>query len=193
MLLARLSWRHKPTSRSAPRRRKEFPSWSWAGWAGPVVWQSRKFYSDILNEGTAAGLDAVRLQFEDGSVAQVADLGFRADDQALRRPRALFLDAVALPRDALVFNQDSDMLRFQSGGEIKLYPSKEGLTASKAFNRLHSGRYEAIRLVTLGDDVYLLLVKRYRSSYYQIGLMTTKSFFMLLPYGDEKVRTFKLK
>lgn len=193
MLLAGLSWRHKPTSRSTPRRRKEFPSWSWAGWAGPVVWPSRKFYADILNEGTAAGLDAVRLQFEDGSVAQISDLDFRADDQALQRPRALFLDAVALPRDALVFNQESDMLRFQSGGEIKLYPSKEGLTASKAFKRLHSGRYEAIRLVTLGDDVYLLLVKRYRSSYYRIGLMTTKSFFMLLPYGDEKVRTFKLK
>lgn len=193
MLLAGLSWRHKPTSRSAPRRRKEFPSWSWAGWAGPVVWPSRTYYAAILKEGTAAGLDAVRLQFEDGSVAQISDLDFRTDDQALRRPRALFLDTVALPRDALVFDQGSDMLRFQSGGDIKLYPSKEGLTPSKAFKRLHSGRYEAIRLVTLGDDVYLLLVKRYRSSYYRIGLMTTKSFFMLLPHGDEKVRTFKLK
>lgn len=193
MLLAGLSWRHKPTHGSVPRRRQEFPSWSWAGWAGPVVWPSRTYYAAILKEGTAAGLDAVGLQFGDGSVAQISDLDFRTDDQALRQPRALFLDTVALPRDALVFDQGSDMLRFQSGGDIRLYPSKEGLTPSKAFKRLHSGRYEAIRLVTLGDDVYLLLVKRYRSSYYRIGLMMTKSFFMLLPHGDEKVRTFKLK
>lgn len=193
MLLSGLSWRHKPYSRTAPRRRQEFPSWSWAGWAGPVVWPSRTYYAAILEKGTAVGIDAVRLQFEDGSVAQISDLDFRTDEQALRRPRALFLDTVALPRDALVFDQGSDMLRFQSGGDIKLFPSKEGLTPSKAFKRLHSGRYEAIRLVTLGDDVYLLLVKRYRSSFYRIGLMTTKTFFMLLPHGDEKLRTFKLK
>lgn len=189
MLLAGLSWRHKPTHGSVPRRRQEFPSWSWAGWAGPVIWPSRTHYETILKAGTAAGLDAVRLQFEDGSVAQISDLDFRNDDQALRRPRELILDTVALPRDSLVFDRGSDTLRFQSGGGIRLYPSREGLTPSKVFERLHSGRYAAIRLVTLGDDVYLLLVS---SSCYRVGLMTTKSFFML-PHGDEKVRTFNLK
>lgn len=193
MLLAGLAWRHRPTADTAPRRRHGFPSWSWAGWAGPVVWPSKSHYAAILNEGTAAGFDAVRLQLEDGSVVQISDMDFRTDDQALRRPRALFLDTVALPRDALVFDQDSDVLRSQSGGEIRLYPSKEGLTPAKAFKRLHSGRYSAIRLFTLGDDVYMLLVKRYRSSYYRIGLMMTKSFLMLLPPGEENLRTFKLK
>lgn len=193
MLLAGLSWRHKPTPGSTPRRRQEFPSWSWAGWAGPVVWPSRTHYAAILNDGTAAVLDTVRLQLEDGIVANISELDFRTEDQALRRPRALFLDTVALPRDALVFDQDSDMLRLQHGGEVKLYPSKKGLTPSKAFKRFNSGRYEAIRLVTLGDDVYLLLVKRYRSSYHRTGLMTTKSFFMVLPGGNDKIRTFKLK
>ncbi|KAK7728378.1 hypothetical protein SLS63_006607 [Diaporthe eres] len=190
MLLAGLSWKHKPVHGLIPRRRQEFPSWSWAGWAGPVIWPPKTYYDAILNAGTAAGFDSVRLKFEDGSVAQISDLDFRADDQALRRPQEIFLDTVALPRNSLVFDRDSDMLRLQSGGDIKLYPSREGLTPSKVFKRLHSGRYEAIHLVTLGDDVYLLLVS---SSCYRVGLMTTKSFFMLLPHGDEKVRTFKLK
>jgi hypothetical protein len=193
MVLAGLSWRHKPTPGSPPRRRQQLPSWSWAGWAGSVAWPPKSSYAAILNDGTTAGLDAVRVRLEDGSIAKIADLDFRADNEAVRRPRALFLDTISLPRDALVFDQGSDVLRFQGGGDIKLYPSKEGLTPAKAFKRLQSGRYEAIRLGTLGDDLYMLLVKRYRSSYYRIGLMTTKSFFMLLPHGDESRRTYKLK
>lgn len=194
ILMAGLSWRHKIRPGPAPRRRQKFPSWSWAGWAGSVVWPPRSSYADILKQGTATWLDAVRLQFEDGSTARIfSDLDFRTDDQTVRHPLALFLDTVALRRDALAFDQDTDTLRLQSGGNLKLYPSKEELTPAKAFKRLQSGRYEAIRLVTLDDDVYLLLVKRYRSSYYRIGLMTTKSFFMLHLHSDEKTRTFKLK
>ncbi|KAK2602174.1 hypothetical protein N8I77_008727 [Diaporthe amygdali] len=193
MLMAGLCWRHKSTPGATPRRRQGLPSWSWAGWAGSVVWPSRSYYTAMLKEGTVTGIDAVRLQFEDGSVAKLSDLDFRTDDQGLRRPRALFLDTVALPRDALVFDQGSDALRLQSGGDIRLYPSKEELTPAKTFKRLQSGRYEAIRLVTLGDEVYLLLVKRYHSFYYRIGLMTTKSFFMLPAHSDENSRTFRLK
>ncbi|KAG8166133.1 hypothetical protein KVR01_004685 [Diaporthe batatas] len=193
MLLAGLAWRHQPTTGASPRRRQGFPSWSWAGWAGSVVWPDKNQYAAILNEGTTSGLGAVRLQLEDDSIAKISDMDFRTDEQAVRRPRALFLDAVALPRDALVFDQGSNVLRSQSGGEIRFYPSKEGLTPAKTSKRLHSGRYEALRLVTLGDNLYMLLVKRYRSSYYRIGLMMTKTFWMLLPPGDENTRTFKLK
>jgi hypothetical protein len=77
MLLVGLSWRHKTTPGSPPRRRHQLPSWSWAGWAGSVVWPSKSYCAAILNEGTAAGLDAVRLQLEDGSVAKISDLDFR--------------------------------------------------------------------------------------------------------------------
>ncbi|POS74774.1 hypothetical protein DHEL01_v206829, partial [Diaporthe helianthi] len=86
----------------------------WMGRVGSLAGQAHKRkYAAILNEGTAAGLGAVRLQLEDGSVAQILELhvDFRTEDQAYRRPRALFLATVALPRDALVFEQDSDVLR----------------------------------------------------------------------------------
>ncbi|KAL1872712.1 hypothetical protein Daus18300_004258 [Diaporthe australafricana] len=194
MLMAGLSWRHKTIIGSTPRRRHKFPSWSWAGWAGSVVWPPRSSYIGILKEDAPTWVDAVRLQLEDGSTARIfSDLDFQTDDQALGHPRALFLDTVALRRDALAFDQSTDTLRLQSGGDLKLYPSKGELTAAKAFKRLQSGQYEAIRLVTLDNDVYLLLVKRHHSSYYRIGLITTKSFFMLQPHTDDKPRTFKLR
>ncbi|KAI3391467.1 hypothetical protein diail_7331 [Diaporthe ilicicola] len=196
-LMEGLSWRHKPTPGSAVRLRKEFPSWSWAGWAGSVVWPSRLHYVARLKDsvGTVGlgGIESVKLQFEDGSVSRILDLDFRTDDEALRRPKALFIDSVSLPRDALVFDQEADALRLQRGGEIRLYPSREDLTPGKAFKELQSGRYETIRLATLGIDVYLLLVERYHAAYYRIGLMTTQTFFMPPPQSDEKVRTFKLK
>lgn len=48
MLMIGLSWRHEGGKQASSsfsscprRRRRKFPSWSWVGWAGPVVWPSR--------------------------------------------------------------------------------------------------------------------------------------------------------
>ena len=35
-MFAALSWYHEDTQGTTPRRRHGFPSWTWAGWAGPI-------------------------------------------------------------------------------------------------------------------------------------------------------------
>lgn len=43
-----LCWTHVSTQGNPPRRREEFPSWSWAGWTGSVSWlphESEEFHS----------------------------------------------------------------------------------------------------------------------------------------------------
>jgi hypothetical protein len=53
-----LFWRHKIDDHSTPTRRKAFPSWSWAGWSGAIIFTSTK---------TRALERNISLELEDGS------------------------------------------------------------------------------------------------------------------------------
>ncbi|KAF6813369.1 tol protein [Colletotrichum musicola] len=186
--MAALSWRHelyKPT-----RRRKQFPSWSWAGWEGSVFWP-RPFDAHSFRSWEGFDMTSIQLYLDDGSTLSLSDVDPRNARQSFFQPKALLIRTCAIPRTAFISDTSGSSMRLSNGGEVRLFPSKEGLDAPKAFKRIQSGRYEAIKLGTVNDDAYLMLIKWYRNSAYRIGTLTVNRFY--LTYYTPEARTFKIK
>ncbi|KAL0930903.1 tol protein [Colletotrichum truncatum] len=187
-LMAALSWKHelyKPT-----RRRKQFPSWSWMGWEGSVAWPV-PLDAQSLTSLEGVGLASTQLYLEDGTTLCLSDLDPRNPGQNFSQPKALLINTFSVPRTAFISNASGYSMRLANGGEVRLYPSKEGLDASKVFKRIQTGRYEAIRLGTVNGDAYMMLIKWYRNSAYRIGTLVASKFY--LTYYTSVARTFKIK
>lgn len=203
MLMIGFSWRHDG-GRAGPRRREKFPSWSWVGWAGPVVWPSRGAcrcfwhyrYSEVRRDpagDVAPRRGAVRLELDDGTTHSIWDLPYDSDDDlAVRRPRALILDTMAISRDEVVLDETTGAIQLRSGGELEFFPSQEGLSPFQAVDGLKCGRYEGILLAVVDDDSHILLVEQCGSSHSRIGIMRTKKPPSPIWQGSGGLRTFKL-
>ncbi|KAE9576890.1 hypothetical protein CGMCC3_g7076 [Colletotrichum fructicola] len=187
-LLTALAWRHelyKPT-----RRRKQFPSWSWMGWEGSVTWPN-PVDSNNIHSPEGVDMASIQLYLEDGTTLPLSELDPRSPDQNFSQPRALLIHTSAVPRTAFISDSSNHSMRLANGGEVRLYPSKEDLDAPKVFKRIQTGRYEAIRLGTINDDAYMMLIKWYRNSAYRIGTLVVNKYY--LTYSSPVARTFKIK
>ncbi|GAP90725.1 putative tol protein [Rosellinia necatrix] len=190
-LMFSLGWRHDSAVSLPPRRRNNFPSWSWTGWEGSVAWPKLTEKSDI---GILPSIETA-ISFGDTNTAFDPATRFKAASASLlsNNIKSLYIRTSAISRTAFVFDSASSMLLLSTGSSVRLYLSKAGLDASKVFKRIQSARYEAIPLATVGETTYMMLVKRYPNSYYRIGTMSVHAHYLTVPLFTSEVKTYKLR
>ncbi|KAI0503169.1 heterokaryon incompatibility protein-domain-containing protein [Xylaria bambusicola] len=189
-LMLGLCWRHVP-SEKPPRRRHDLPSWSWTGWEGALTWPRLSKDSDIRSSTWAE----TSISLASDSSESVPELYHKSTDAHLlaQSNKSLHIRTSAISPSAFVFNESSSSLVLITGGEVKLYPSKSELDASKVFRRIQSARYGIIRLATIDGNTYMMLIKRYRNAYYRIGIMVVKDLYLTYSLFTSKIETFKLR
>ncbi|KAI0483941.1 heterokaryon incompatibility protein-domain-containing protein [Xylariaceae sp. FL0804] len=199
-LLAGLAWRHPATA--TPRRRNALPSWSWVGWEGAVAWP-RISPDDGLSSVRSPSWPETIIYVGDGSGSRASvpasyHMTYRESERPSEHAKTLYIETTPASRDAFLLDEGAapgvPILRLSNGGAaVRLYPSKPGLGAAKAFRRLQSGRYEAVRLAVVRDDAYLMLVKRYRRVAYRVGTMVVKDIFLEAALFGPSRTTYKLR
>ncbi|KAI1428889.1 heterokaryon incompatibility protein-domain-containing protein [Xylaria sp. FL1777] len=188
-LMLGLCWRH--SSANLPRRRNDLPSWSWTGWEGALTWPKMTKDSDIRSSTWAE----TAISLGSNSSESVPELYHKSTDAHLlaQSNKSLHIRTSAVCPTAFIFNESSCSLGLSTGGEVKLYASKNDLDAPKVFKRIQSERYEVIRLATVDEDTYMMLIKRYRNAYYRIGTMAVKDIYLTYPLFTSKIKTYKLR
>lgn len=190
-LMLGLSWRHDNIASSPPRRRNQFPSWSWTGWEGSVIWPKLSENSSIeifpWTETAASFGDTTT------EPALEAPDKTTTPSHPFERNKSLYMRTLAISRTAFVLDEAFDMILLSTGSRVKLHPSKADLDTRKIFDRIQSARYEAIPLATVGENTYMMLVKRYRNSYYRIGTMSVNAHYLTVPLFTSKIKTYKLR
>ncbi|KAI1329928.1 heterokaryon incompatibility protein-domain-containing protein [Xylariaceae sp. FL0255] len=189
-LLLGLGWRHDPTL-ERPRRRNDLPSWSWTGWQGAVTWP-RLDQSSVIR--TLPWL-STSITLGDSCTESVPAMYHKATDLHLlvQSNKSLFIRTLAMSRTAFILDKSANILCLSTGQRVKFYPSKSDLDAPKAHKRLQSERYEVIILATVDQDTYMMLVKKYRNSYYRIGTMAVNTAYLTMPLFTSKIKTYKLR
>ncbi|KAI9162935.1 hypothetical protein HJFPF1_04530 [Paramyrothecium foliicola] len=186
-LLAGLCWRHE-TGAVPPQRRKAFPSWSWTGWKGAVKWpvvadtfevRAPDFYT----------LASVQLSFEDGSTRSIPDVrDHRPSGERLGQyPKALLLQTSAIS------GKDFSFLTLNQSSRLTWYPSEAGIDESMMIQEIRAGNLKALRLGTIGESGFLLVVKKKRGSFHRVGLIQVPSTVVTDRVWENSAYTFKLK
>ncbi|KAI0460565.1 heterokaryon incompatibility protein-domain-containing protein [Xylaria acuta] len=189
-LMLGLGWRHDHRSKP-PRRRKNFPSWSWTGWEGCVFWPPLYEDSDIkILPSIETGIS-----FGESSSEDVPTVYHKATDAQLlvENNKSLYIRTLAVSQTAIVLDGSSSTLLTSTGSRVRLYPSKTNLDASKVFKRIQNSRYEVIILAVIDGDMYMMLVKRYRNSYYRIGTLAVNAPALPVTLLSSRVKTYKLR
>lgn len=96
-----LAWSHKINTQGdskRPRRRPDFPSWSWAGWAGEVEYAERtSAYREFRWR-----IKSVSLELDDGSIHDLS-VHVKAEQRKLANcssPLIIRIQAISLPRSS---------------------------------------------------------------------------------------------
>ncbi|KAF2180773.1 hypothetical protein K469DRAFT_270263 [Zopfia rhizophila CBS 207.26] len=95
--IAGLCWRHVEccwTGSQTIRRRTEFPSWTWAGWAGTVTW-TNLFTAETMDIKSL--VDGFHCEFEDGTTLDLHRYNMQQHVSRPCTPRALRLSAWRVP------------------------------------------------------------------------------------------------
>ncbi|KAI0407009.1 heterokaryon incompatibility protein-domain-containing protein [Xylaria palmicola] len=221
-IMTGLSWRHTPSTRP-PRRRKNLPSWTWAGWEGAISWPKAAAETDIqgldryywTNPGgipndapsrqSASWHDVIiQLEDQDKGKHSFPDLRLRqmtvsgdAADSRRQFPKSLLIKTSAVPRAAFASvdraSSSKNTIKLSTGAEARFYPSKFGLSAARAVKLLKSGEYEAIRLGIVGDEATLMLIKWHQKSAYRVGVIVADHHQLNFADFNTGVKTYKLK
>ncbi|KAI3325818.1 heterokaryon incompatibility protein-domain-containing protein [Xylariaceae sp. AK1471] len=189
-LMLGLGWRHNHSSKP-PRRRNNLPSWSWTGWEGSVGWPTLDQNSDVR----ILPWTKTSISFGDSTTESVPTIYHKTTDAHLlaQSNKSLYVRTLAISRTAFVLDESSSNLLLSTGSKVRLYPSKSDLDASKVFKRIQSARYEVIILATVDEKTYMMLIKRYRNSYYRIGTMAANTRYLTIPLFTSNIKTYKLR
>ncbi|KAI3319408.1 heterokaryon incompatibility protein-domain-containing protein [Xylariaceae sp. AK1471] len=188
-LVIGLSWRHDKSS-VPPRRRADFPSWSWVGWEGAVKWpmisqNSSVPYSTWPNMSIYFDSEGIGPTYETCHTTSVLN--------QLQHPRTLCIEASAMSHDAFVLVEKPQRLGISSGGEVMLYSSKQGLDSAEAFEGIQNGRYKVFRLATVGMSSYLMLVEWDHQVVHRVGTLVVREFYLHPLLFSPNVVTYRIR
>ncbi|KAI0911131.1 hypothetical protein F4823DRAFT_329142 [Ustulina deusta] len=186
-LMVGLSWHHS-ISTVPPRRRADFPSWSWAGWEGAAMWPTTSQDCPIQSLTWPGTL----IYFEECSEDAPETCDTTAGSNQLRHPRTLCIEAAAMSRNAFILGDNPQKLCISSGGGVTLYPSKRGLDAVGAFEGIQGGRYEVIRLATVGANSYMMLVEVDGQMAYRVGTLVVREFYLTPRLFISNVKAYRI-
>ncbi|KAK7972318.1 hypothetical protein PG988_006452 [Apiospora saccharicola] len=207
--LAGLCWRHvaateKVSTRaktkqllppvSSPRRRKKFPSWSWTGWEGAVTWPRVEKTYEVRARDPDTGLASIRLSFEDNTTRSIPDVRRSPRPGEGGPPRWISIPSPCCcrhrPCPATPFLARGGRGR---GGE-RFWPRGEpDPEEAHLLYLIRNGNHKALRLGTIGELGFLLVVKKKGRSYYRVGLMRVRSAVITEGMETQDVRVFQLK
>lgn len=122
-----LGWNHKVTDcddRGHPRRRLDFPSWSWAGWAGEIQYEGR--LSSFVDSPRQLDGEVKFVSIETGSGQEIGLSAYvdQAKTFQVTGPPAIHIRALVLPASA--FSYDTSTTR--SSLQIFNYPARPALS-----------------------------------------------------------------
>lgn len=189
-LMAGLSWWHDYNGQE-PRRRKGFPSWSWTGWEGGVTWPRASHDFDIQAPADYT-LASIQLSFEDGSTRSIPDVRDNRPgaDKLGQYPKALLVQTVAIPGKFFVSNDHFCILHSTAVWRA----SKSGVDRDKVIQNIQNGAYKALRLGCIGENGFILVVKKRKGSFGRVGILQVRKEDLIS--GELlrlKSQTFKLK
>lgn len=99
-------WHHGADTHGCkyPCRRNDFPSWSWAGWSGGMELPISAPAFDVKSY-----IGPVYLEFDSGTLVELCYLSRNtpANDLSLSYPRALHMDAIVIPKEAILVEGQS--------------------------------------------------------------------------------------
>jgi len=166
--IAGLCWRHIDSRWNGSvrvRRREQLPSWTWAGWAGPVSW------TDIFTSGTmdiCSVVDNFRCEIADNTIIDL-------DQYHLHCVSGRQVNAVALHLSAWLVSPHMISL---------LGPDTSPIWKIDAFElNMH------ISLFDDGPAAFLTALRTGQAECYFVGKGTYNSYFLFTePHGTSRVR-----
>ncbi|KAI1495884.1 heterokaryon incompatibility protein-domain-containing protein [Biscogniauxia marginata] len=183
-LMLDLCWWHGNESPTRPRRRKDIPSWSWAGWEGAVTWPS------LSNDSCIWKLTPTEttVRLKGSSTQAVLDTYYMSGHapQQQQNTKLLQISTVAVSPDAFTFER----LRW-----MRLYSSKTDLDEVEALRLIWEGLCEALPLVTIDRTAYFMLVEKCHNSasYYRVGIVTFDTFQLAGQPFTPHVKTYTIE
>ncbi|KAI1821141.1 heterokaryon incompatibility protein-domain-containing protein [Xylaria intraflava] len=188
-LILGLSWRHDQSS-EPPRRRTDFPSWSWVGWKGAVIWPT--IPQDLHTISAAWSRTSIHFENDSEDTNPIVVSEKSTPDQ-LQHPRILCVETQAMNCNAFNLIGKSKLLGLPSGGEATLYPSKPGLDAARVVDGMQKGWYEVIRLATVGATSYLMLIELDKGAAYRVGTLVVRGFYLTRLLFNANVTTYRIR
>lgn len=172
-----LGWSHKAPACDAhnhPKRRPEFPSWSWAGWAGEIEYERRSHNGEpqrlvpdrycSVSIDTGDGLRSLPLT----NIEEAKGLS-----QGTIEPDAIYLEAQTLPASA--FSYDT----FTSGSTLQVfrYPGRLALSVgpwgvSHFLQSLQNADERQCSYIgRLGNSIVIMVLEAQDDSWSRVGLI----------------------
>lgn len=166
-----LGWSHK-ASACDPQRRPEFPSWSWAGWAGGIEYERRSRKGEPQGLGAACEcfieLDG-RLKVDPSAYIDEA----KGVSQDAIRPAAIYLRAQALPVSAFSYHKSTPNFTLQ----VFEYSARLALSAgpwgvSHLFKSLqNANQRRCIYIGNLENSALIMVLEAQDDSWSRVGLL----------------------
>lgn len=154
-----------------PRRRPGFPSWSWAGWAGGILYEKRSSYGTPRELRSEASLISVEtLSRQKVSLSAYIDQS-RAFDTAV--PTAIHIQALALPASAFSY----DTSAASSSLQVFNFPARLALSTapwdashfSQSLQNTHQRK--CIYFGSLLKMVVIMVLEAQDESWSRVGLI----------------------
>lgn len=181
-----LAWKHKRTCWDViqpPRRRVDFPSWTWAGWAGAI-----ESYEELLSSTgnpffAMAATDCCRLCFElnSNTVLNLDTLhGMKLSED--KSPRIIRLEARSIPYKTIFYDEKLESWTV-FGASASLFLSRGPATPSQFFEELKEGnRWYFPYLGQTPRRAMILVLESYENYFLRAGLFVIDGW----PPGLEK-------
>lgn len=158
--VAGLCWRHvdcRWSGRPEVRRRVEFPSWTWAGWAGAVSW------TDLFTSKTMdvqCLVDDFRCEFQDGTIIPLRDHNIEQRSVGNRKTRVLRFSAWLVPPEMISLHTSNSTPAWKIGSfELQLHISAFEGEPKDFLEALKDGRVECFYAGKGLYNSYFLFVK----------------------------------
>jgi hypothetical protein len=181
-----LAWKHKRTCWDLiqpPRRRADFPSWTWAGWAGAI-----ESYGELLSSTgnpffAMAAADCCQLSFElNSNTVLDLDTYRRMKLSEAKPPCIIRLEARSIPYKAIFYDEKMESWTI-FGAPASLVLSQGPATPSQFFKELKEGiRWHFPYLSNTPKSAMILVLESYENYFLRVGLFVMDGW----PYDLEE-------
>ncbi|KAH8691708.1 heterokaryon incompatibility protein-domain-containing protein [Phaeosphaeriaceae sp. PMI808] len=158
--IAALCWRHIEccwTGHNPIKRREQFPSWTWAGWAGSVSWTDL-FTSEVMDLHSLVDLFCCELQ--DDTVVDFYQYNSGHGTGSQREPDGLQFYAWEIPPEMISFHHSNGLTLWEiSSYELELHISEFNAGPKEFLEALIEGRIKCILVAKGQYNSYFLFIE----------------------------------
>lgn len=177
-VVAALCWRHIECcwmTGQVVKRRKGFPSWTWAGWAGTVSW------TDLFTDGimdVKSLVEEFRCELDDGTLIKLSHYNQWGRSDQNQKVSALRLSAWLVPPGMISLHGSETTPIWKLGSfKLELHISCFGGHPSQFLDAFNQGYLEVIFVGKGLYNSYFLVIKPHGSSATRIGAAEAIYFY----------------